>query len=280
MANLGLGVVALSTIVMAFVLADRPVDKRTAASAGDSFDGAVQPARIVNAEAPVPPVRPIYRHSVVPGGVRSQEEIAYAMERDPVVASHYAKIIPASMRNERLQKPMLAHVSYRLGEKIYWTKKPVPPPANEPVMTDGQQMIRERCGNLISMEPLAPTTEEEPPVPSFDLLMDPIQFQWMRLAYTPPPRPTPKPNATATALPPVVFRPFAPAPPVGRPGGTPTTQSIPTPGGRPEVLEAPVPVPVPEPSTLMMFGLAGAAGAAHWLRRRARARKSQPASDN
>ena len=54
------------------------------------------------------------------------------------------------MRNERLQQPLLAHVSYRLGDKIYWTKKPVQLPKNEPVMTDGRTSIRERCGNLIS----------------------------------------------------------------------------------------------------------------------------------
>jgi hypothetical protein len=179
------------------------------------------------------------------------------------------------MRNDRLQKPLLAHVSYRLGDKVYWTKKPVQLPANEPVMTDGTTTIRERCGNLISMEPLAPASEEEPPLPSFDLLMDPMQFAWMRLDYTPPAlrRGTP-----ALAKPTPLSSPFS-VPgtfgPPGRPTGqksdeSPSTQSVDPPPETVTPVEAPL--PVPEPNTLTLFGLAGAAGVAHYLRKRARAR--------
>ena len=220
----------------------------------------VEPSTAMSTPAPAPdapaetapPVRPIYRHSVVPGGVRSPQEIELAMQRDPVVAEHYKDIVPAAMRSERLPKPVLAHVSYRLGDKVYWTKKPVQLPANEPVMTDGTTSIRERCGNLISMDPLAPSTDEEPPPPSFDLLMDPMEFPWQLLTYTPPARLV-----------------KAPPPPPASMGYTPTVTGG-TPVGTP--FNSEVPVPVPEPNTLMLIGLGAAAGAAHYLRKR-RAKK-------
>jgi hypothetical protein len=59
-----------------------------------------------------------YRHSVVPGGVRSPEEIAYVMERDPVVASHYKNIIPQLMRNERLQQPVMRMCRTAWADKV------------------------------------------------------------------------------------------------------------------------------------------------------------------
>ena len=225
------------------------------------------------AESAAAPMRPIYRYSVVPGGVRSPEEIEYVVARDVVVAAHYEGINPRLMRNEQLQQPLLAHVSYRIGHKVYWTKNRVQLPKNEPVMTDGTRMIRERCGNLISLEPLAPVSEEEPALPSFDLPMSPIEFAWMQLHYTPPGIPAkPKPDVPAALY---------GVTPVGVPGlrtdgtktGTPTTQSVdpPDPSITPFGPVEP-PLPVPEPSTLTLVGLAGAAGIAHQLRKRARLR--------
>ena len=224
----------------------------------------------VHAEPVAAAVRPVYRHSVVPGGVRSVQELEYVIERDRVVAAHYQGINPLLMRNEHLHQPLLAHVSYRIGDKVYWTKKPVQLPKNEPVMTDGTRMIRERCGNLISLEPLAPVSDEEPALPSFDLPMTPLEFAWMRLDYTPPGLPA-KPRPGQPSL-------LTGGTPVSVPGirtdgrePDPTPQSVdpPDPGIMPP-LETPL--PVPEPSTLTLFGLAGAAGIAHQLRKRARTR--------
>jgi hypothetical protein len=262
---------AAGSLVMAFVLVSDPAPHRVIADASlETPDG----GRVVRAEPAVAPVRPVYRHSVVPGGVRSPEEIEYVIQRDRVVAAHYKGINPQLMRNERLQTPLLAHVSYRLGDKVYWTKKPVQLPANEPVMTDGKTTIRERCGNLISMEPLAPASDEEPPLPSFDLLMDPMQFAWMRLDYTPPAVPA-KPKPKPTPAPPSRFSvPGLIGGPVlrrtDRPGEPPSTRSVDPPAGTLTPVETPL--PVPEPNTLTMFGLAGAAGIAHYLRKRAQAR--------
>ena len=262
-----LAALALGSIAIAYALVRNPAPPRVVADASaDSPDA----GRVVRAESPAAPVRPVYRHSVVPGGVRSPEEIEYVIQRDHVVAAHYKGINPQLMRNERLKTPLRAHVSYRLGDKVYWTKKPVQLPVNEPVMTDGKTTIRERCGNLISMEPLAPASDEEPPLPSFDLLMDPMQFAWMRLDYTPPgipAKPTPRP-AARLLVPGPIGGPLLPG--TRKAEEPPSTRSVDPPPG--SVTPVDPPLPVPEPNTLTMFGLAGAAGVAHYLRKRARAR--------
>jgi hypothetical protein len=275
-----LAALALGSIAMSYVLVNRPARHPSIADASPASPDA---DRVVRAEAAVASVRPVYRHSVVPGGVRSPEEIERVIQRDQVVAAHYKDINPKLMRNERLQQPLLAHVSYRLGDKIYWTKKPVPLPKNEPILTDGQNSIRERCGNLISMDPLAPASDEEPPLPSFDILMDPMEFAWMRLDYTPPGvrRGMPAPGRTAPGSPsPSLFSVQGPTGgPMFRSGestpGSPSTHLVDPPPGIPTPTGAPpaeVPLPVPEPNTLMMCALAGAAGVAHYLRKRLRAR--------
>jgi len=263
---------AIGGIATSFVLLNNSAPRHSAADAS-AIESSVENS--VHAESVVAPVRPVYRHSVVPGGVRSSGEIEYVIQRDQVVAAHYKGITPQLMRNERLQQPLLAHVSYRIGDKIYWTKKPVQLPKNEPVMTDGKTTIRERCGNLISMEPLEPALEEEPPLPSFDLLMDPMQFAWMRLDYTPPGVRAGKPAPGRSTGSPLLLS--APGP-IGGPslrngetgGESPSNHSV----DPPTETFAPVetPLPVPEPNTLTLFGLAGAASVAQYLRKRARAR--------
>lgn len=64
-------------------------------------------------------IRPVYRHSVVPGGVLSPEELEQAIVRDPVVAAHYASLNPLTMRVETVRDPFEAYVSYRVGKQVY-----------------------------------------------------------------------------------------------------------------------------------------------------------------
>ena len=81
---------------------------------------------------------------------------------DAVVAAHYAGVNPDDLRVEYLSAPVTAHVSYRIGDDIYWTRRPVTLPAGERVLTSGTAMIRARCGNMVSMEPMLPVAGEEP----------------------------------------------------------------------------------------------------------------------
>ena len=121
--------------------------------------------------------RPAYRYSVIPGGVRTPEELIEAMASDSVVAGHYAGIDKAHLTTARLNEPLQAHVSYRIGERVYWTKRKVTIQAGEQVVTDGKTMVRGRCGNNISVAPLLPTLDNEPKPDVFDSIVSPAPTQ-------------------------------------------------------------------------------------------------------
>ena len=118
--------------------------------------------------------RPVYRYSVIPGGIRTPQELLEAMEDDAVVAGHYAGIDKANLTTGRLSAPLQAHVSYRIGERVYWTKRKVTIQAGEQVVTDGKTLVRGRCGNNISVDPLLPTLDNEPKPEVFDSIVAPV----------------------------------------------------------------------------------------------------------
>ena len=118
--------------------------------------------------------RPVYRYSVIPGGVRKPEELLEAMANDPVVAAHYSGIDKAKLTIGRLSEPLKAHVSYRVGDRVYWTKHKVTLQAGEQVLTDGETLVRGRCGNNISVDPLLPTLDNEPKPEVFDSIVAPV----------------------------------------------------------------------------------------------------------
>jgi hypothetical protein len=206
----------------------------------------IRPKSPASRPVPTDPDRPVFRYSIVPGGLRSASEVKLAMQNDPVVARHYAGIEPALLRSERLTAPMTAHVSYRIGDKVYWTKKKLTLNAGEKVLTDGTVTMRERCGNLISMDPLAPAMEgAEPAPPEFDMQVEPyIPTAGVELADPPDP-----PG-------------FFVAPRGGLPPGDPPDVDI-TP------LSESLTV-VPEPSTWTMLVIGLGAGAAYLRKRKQR----------
>jgi hypothetical protein len=118
--------------------------------------------------------RPVYRYSVIPGGVRTPEELLEAMANDSVVAGHYAGIDKANLTVGRVSQPLQAHVSYRIGDRVYWTKRTVTIQAGEQVVTDGKTLVRGRCGNNISVAPLLPTLDNEPKPDVFDSIVAPL----------------------------------------------------------------------------------------------------------
>jgi hypothetical protein len=107
--------------------------------------------------------RPVFPYSVVPGGVRNSQELQNAVAGDSVVAKHYAGFTTGSARAIRLAEQRTAYVSYRMGNQIFWTRRKVTLRAGEIVLTDGQNMIRGRCGNRVSTTPKYPTSPHEPP---------------------------------------------------------------------------------------------------------------------
>src|SRR5262249_26376512 len=117
----------------------------------------------------------VYRHSVVPGGVHSAADVLAAVRRDPVVAEHYASVNIQALRVEKLAGSRSAYVSYRLGDRVYLTSRPVRLQASEPILSDGHTMIRARCGNCISFEERQPqaAANQEPAPEEMDLFIGP-----------------------------------------------------------------------------------------------------------
>ncbi len=218
----------------------------------------------------------VYPYSVVNGGVHSVQELQSAIWRDPVVAKHYsdfkldrARVIEAEVNGD-------FHVSYRVGEEIFWTKKRLKVVKGERLITDGTHFTRTRCANMLSEAPPGKTLPDEPTPEVLDT-------------------PTLPPAGPTLFMPPVATGGDPPAPTLPSPGSVPFAPSVITGGGPaiptspswdPAPLPPPVvigggppgpadgssdkngagggdsPAPVPEPTTLLLLGsaLIGLAG--------------------
>ncbi len=106
--------------------------------------------------------RKVYRYSVIPGGVYSSDELARARRLDSVVAAHYADF-GDRVRVQPAASPALFYISYRKGDRVYWTAKKHRIPKGEALLTDGKHLARTRCGNRLALFPQLPTlTIDEP----------------------------------------------------------------------------------------------------------------------
>ena len=142
--------------------AHAPFDQRTSEVA----------ANATGIDAVSVPAGPNYNYSVIPGGARNAQELARAIQTDDVVADHYRDVDPSTMHPQTVPVERMAHVSYRLNDRVFWTKKPVRIYEGETILTNGETEIRARCGNAISMAPLLPTSDEEPESTELDALTD------------------------------------------------------------------------------------------------------------
>jgi uncharacterized heparinase superfamily protein len=96
-------------------------------------------------------LRAIYPHSVIGGGAYSVAELDSALRFDPVAAAHYAVFDRARMRIARAPAAAAVYVSYRQGDRVYWTRQRLHLTAEELLLTDGVHASRARCGNRISL---------------------------------------------------------------------------------------------------------------------------------
>ena len=108
------------------------------------------------------PSRPSYLYSVVPGGVASADELRQSMENDPVVAREFDGFDFQRAHLVTVSENQSMHVAYRLGDKVYWTRKKVALHRGETLISDGKIVARTRCGNRIAMAPLGPPAIVEP----------------------------------------------------------------------------------------------------------------------
>lgn len=243
--------------------------------------------------------RPVYAYSVIPGGVRSGNELKLALARDSIAAAHYSGFDAQSARPVRLDRPRQVYISYRLGNRVYWTSKKVTLPAGERLLTDGKHLVRSRCGNRISEVRTDPTSPGEPAEPVLSAPIFPRATAETVDLPPPPPiwtetpstfllamAPTPGPTSGGGVfIPPFPFVPccggssggsHTPLPPTPPPTPTPPIPPtppvppvIPPPGPGPSPNPPPTPppppplgppVPAPEPRTMEML-LIGLAGA-------------------
>jgi hypothetical protein len=197
------------------------------------------------------PGRPAYLYSVIPGGVASAEELRQAMEHDPVVAQQFAGFDFQRAHLVQVSEKQSMHVAYRMGQKVYWTRKKVALHPGETLISDGKIVARTRCGNRIAMTPLGPPAMTEPADAD---LNQPLFANDMVT-----PAADPQPEAYAAVIP--------MAAPIGSNALQPTKRKIPffilpffgLPGtGGGSSPHTPLAV-TPEPGTLLLFssGLAG-----------------------
>lgn len=107
-------------------------------------------------------LRPLLPYSVIPGGATDPAELRNAVAHDPVVAMHYTTFDLSKTHVVRLDRNRAFYVSYRLADRVYWTKKTLMLFKGESVLTDGEHLARTRCGNRLSETAESPTSSKEP----------------------------------------------------------------------------------------------------------------------
>jgi len=106
--------------------------------------------------------RLIYPYSVVRGGVASADDLKHAMEYDPVVSRHFRGFDYRHAHLVRVSEKQAMYVSYRIGDRVYWTRRKVSLHVGETLITDGKIMARTRCGNRVAQLPLDAGSQLEP----------------------------------------------------------------------------------------------------------------------
>ena len=156
------------------------------------------------ASAPAPtPTAPkkilVWRHSLIPGGVESIEYLRARVSLDPALQKAYEGFDWSRARLFTFPKDRPVFMSYRLGDKIRWTRRTVLVKEGAEAITDGVMVILTRCGNLVSFVPVEPS-EDLPP----QLLETPVESDSLTLLSSPEePAPGSVDNSTPAALPPV-----------------------------------------------------------------------------
>jgi hypothetical protein len=110
--------------------------------------------------------RLVYPYSVIRGGVANPDELKRMMEYDPVVSRHFKGFDYQRARVVQVSEKQAMYVSYRIGDRVYWTRRKVSLHPGETLITDGAIVARTRCGNRVAPvpldagSPLEPSTEE------------------------------------------------------------------------------------------------------------------------
>jgi len=82
--------------------------------------------------------------------------------RDYVVRRHFGKFNYRRARLVRSDKAREVYLSYRIRDRIFWTRRKVRLLPAELLLTDGTITARARCGNQLSETPKPEVSDEEP----------------------------------------------------------------------------------------------------------------------
>jgi hypothetical protein len=161
----------------------------------------------LNVNSGPPDERPLFPLSVIPRGVASAQELKTALAHDSVAATHYAGFAVASSHLVTVQQDRAVFVSYRRGNRIFWTKNRMWLRRGERLISDGRNSARARCGNRISEVAALPIAAEEPSEKILDQASSPfdpspMDFSPMLLANGPEPVP-PGSGVLVPPLPPI-----------------------------------------------------------------------------
>jgi hypothetical protein len=185
--------------------------------------------------------RRLYPYSVIPGGLRSASDLRSAIAHDPLVALHYANFDVTRAQIVQLDRDEAVHISFRLNNQIYWTKKTLVLHRGESVITDGEHEARTRCGNRISVALQTPVSPKEPSAEAMEAALKfPLAADVPEIWPSPNPVMPPLfenfPSPSGELIPPAYF------PIVG--GGGPNSPPVPT-----------QTVATPEPSAFLLLAL-------------------------
>jgi hypothetical protein len=158
----GLSTVALRHLTPSLFRASNEPDRRSAEASRNRVL-AVQEEALHSLDG-----RTVYPYSVVPGGIKDAAELKWVADHDPVVALHYVGFDYARARIVRLLTAHTVYLSYRIGNKIYWTHRLIRLKAGETLLTDGKITARTRCANRVEEVPQQATSASEPPPAKFD----------------------------------------------------------------------------------------------------------------
>lgn len=202
--------------------------------------------------------RPVYPYSIIRGGAYSKAELVDSLDTDPVAARHYANFHRSWVYVTRSSFMQPVYLSYRVGNAVYWTSRPVPLPKGEPLLSDGTNYARARCGNRISQVPQTPVNDTEPPPETLDTPQRPVNTiadlsTWTEnrlLTFeTPAVELSPGHPVPLSAVPTLVT-PFETTPTWWTPGASGGFLAVPLTGEIPRILLPPATVPVIQPNPI------------------------------
>jgi hypothetical protein len=220
----------------------------------------------------------VYPYSVVPGGVQTLDDLRQVSKYDRVVGGHYAGFDFHNARIVELDQPKLVYLSYRLGDKVFWTGKRISLHKGEKLITDGKITARTRCANRISETAQPAVSPAEPPAAKFEEPFDgtaaPIPFpedfnalgSSRELSGLGPASPPGLQSSNLAPFPGGGLSPVFP-PPIPSKGCPPGEVSG---GANKPCHHKPPPSPVPEPTTVLLVS-SGIAGI-YWRHRKATAK--------